>query len=300
MAKLKLIMTRGLPASGKSTYARTLSESGYYRVNKDDIREMLFGEHYKRKHEKQVIWTRDAMVRAALEHNKSVVVDDTNFNPVHEKTLKKIAEEFGAEFEVNDSFLNVSIEECIRRDLKRNRSVGERVIRDMYHQFVKKPVNAPEYDENLPYVVISDIDGTLAHMTTRKRFGDKAAYAWKYVGEDEADPSVSFMIDAIAETERAEIILFSGRDEVCRPETEDWLDRNDIAYKELHMRRSDHTDANGNQVKDTVVKREMYEKYIKGKYNVLAIFDDRPSVCRMWRDELGLPVMQLGDPYFDF
>ena len=72
MAKLKLIMQKGLPASGKSTNAKMLAESGYYRVNKDDIREMLFGEHYKRKHEKQVIWTRDAMIRTALGHGKSV------------------------------------------------------------------------------------------------------------------------------------------------------------------------------------------------------------------------------------
>lgn len=294
MAKLKLIMTIGLPASGKSTYARTLSESGYYRVNKDDIRAMLFGEHYKRKHEKQVIWTRDAMIREALGHGKSVVSDDTNFNPVHQRTLQKIAEEFGAQFEVNDSFLKVPLEECIRRDLKRPHPVGERVIRSMYNQYVMKPADAPEYDESLPYVVICDIDGTLAHMTTRKRFGEKAPYAWKYVGEDEVDPAVAFMVDAIAETNRSDVIIFSGRDAICRPETEDWLDRNDISYKALYMR------AEKDGRPDTVVKREMYEQYVKGKYNVLAVFDDRPVVCRMWREELGLKTFQLGDPNAEF
>lgn len=294
MAKLKMVMLKGLPASGKSSLAKMLAESGYYRVNKDDIREMLFGEHYKRKHEKQVIWTRDAMIRAALGHGKSVVVDDTNFNPVHEKALRKMAQEFNAEFEVNDSFLKVPVEECIRRDLKRSKPVGERVIRSMYHQYIKSPENAPEYDEELPYVVISDIDGTLAHMTTRLKFGDKAPYAWKYVGEDEADPAVAFMIDALFETERTDLIIFSGRDEVCRPETEDWLERNDIAYKALYMRPE-----NDNRP-DTQIKREMYEEHIKGKYNVLAIIDDRPSVCRMWRDELGLKVFQVGDPHFEF
>ena len=300
MAKLKLIMNKGLPASGKSTNAKLLTQGGYYRVNKDDIRAMLFGENYKKKHEKQVIWTRDAMIREALGHGKSVVVDDTNLNPIHEKALKKIAEEFKADFEVNDSFLKVPLDECIRRDLKRSNPVGERVIRDMYHQWIMKPEIAPEYDESLPYVILSDIDGTLAHMTTRKRFGDKAPYAWKYVGEDEVDAGVAFLIDAVAETHRADVILFSGRDEICRPETEDWLERNDIAYKALYMRRSDHVDVKGGQVKDTLVKKEMYEKYIKGKYNVLGIFDDRPSVCRMWREELGLRVFQLGDPHYEF
>jgi hypothetical protein len=51
---------------------------------------------------------------------------------------------------------------------------------------------------------------------------------------------------------------------------------------------------------DTVIKRELYEAHIKGKYNVLGIFDDRPSVCRMWREDLGLKVLQAGDPHFEF
>jgi hypothetical protein len=37
---------------------------------------------------------------------------------------------------------------------------------------------------------------------------------------------------------------------------------------------------------DEVVKRELYKEHIKGKYNVIAVFDDRAKVCRMW-NELG-------------
>lgn len=309
MAKLKLVMTKGLPASGKSTYAKMLTEGGYYRVNKDDIREMLFGEHYKRKHEKQVIWTRDALIREALGHNKSVVVDDTNFNPAHERTLRKIAAEFNAEFEVNDSFLKVSIEECVRRDLKRPKSVGEHVIRGMYNQWLAPDTNNDNYyDPNLPFVVICDIDGTLAHMN-----GKRGPFDWHKVGLDDVDLAVAHTLDAYKgmplmtnldsneyDTRLSKIILFSGRDEVCRPETEAWLEHYCISYDELYMRRSNHVDEHGNQVKDTLVKKEMYDKYIKGKYNVLVVIDDRPSVCRMWRDELGLKVLQAGDPHYEF
>lgn len=290
-------MNKGLPASGKSTNAKMLAESGYYRVNKDDIREMLFGEHYKRKNEKQVLWTRDAMIRTALEHNKSVVVDDTNFNPIHEKTLKKIAQEYGAQFEVNDSFLKVPVDECVRRDLKRANPVGERVIRSMYHQYLAPDTNSDSYyNPDLPFVIISDIDGTLAHMN-----GKRGPFDWHKVEVDDVDLAVAHTLDAYKELGMVEkVILFSGRDEVCRAETKRWLDHYCISYDELHMRRSDHVDENGNQVKDTIVKKEMYEKYIKDKYNVLCIIDDRPSVCRMWRDELGLKVMQVGDPHYEF
>lgn len=302
-------MNKGLPASGKSTKSKALAESGYYRVNKDDIREMLFGDNWKKKNEKQVIWTRDAMIREALAHNKSVVVDDTNFNPVHEKTLRKIATEFGATFEIDDSFLKVPLEECIKRDLRRSKPVGERVIRSMYQEYLAPDTNSDAYyDETLPFVVICDIDGTLAHMN-----GKRGPFDWHKVGGDDVDLAVAHTLGAYKETplisnldsnilqpSLSKIILFSGRDEVCRKETEEWLEHYCIAYDELHMRRSDHVDEHGNQVNDRIVKREMFEKYIKGKYNVLVVIDDRPSVCRMWREELGLKVMQVGDPYYEF
>ena len=292
--KTKLLLLKGLPASGKSTFAKKLNEQNWVRVNKDDMREMLFGKNWKPKNEKQILRIRDLIIQDCLSNNKNVVVDDTNLNDIHEKTLRVLAEKNNAEFQVNDSFLGVPIEVCIERDLHRDRSVGERVIRGMYNQYLSKPIEAITYDESLPYVVLVDIDGTLAHMTTRKRFGKLAAFSWKDVGEDDVDPAVAFLTDALAETHRTKVVILSGRDSVCRPETEDWLDRNDIEYDALYMRS-----INDNR-KDTIIKRELYETYIKGKYNVLAVIDDRPSVCRMWRDELGLKVLQVGDPYAEF
>jgi hypothetical protein len=46
----------------------------------------------------------------------------------------------------------------------------------------------------------------------------------------------------------------------------------------------------GDKRSDVIVKKEMYEALVKGQYNVLAVFDDRPKVIRMWKDE-GLFVM---------
>lgn len=295
MAKPKLLVLKGLPASGKSTYAKRMTEQGYIRINKDDLRESLFGGNYKRKDEKTIIRVRNAIIEDALSHNKSVVVDDTNLNPIHIKDLTAVARKFNVEFEVNDSFLNVSIEECIKRDLLRPKSVGERVIRDMFYKWVHKPMNAPVYDPELPNCYIVDIDGTLAHMA-----GKRGPYEYGKVGGDEADPGVSHVVDAIGLMDYAKVIIFSGRDEVCKPETVAWLEQNDIEYEEIHMRRSNHLDDKGHQVADTIVKREMYEKYVEGKYNVLGVIDDRPVVCRMWRDDLGLPVFQVGNPYLEF
>lgn len=295
MTKPKLVVLKGLPASGKSTFAKKLTAQGFVRVNKDDARSMLYADNYKRKDEKQVLRIRNAIIEDALSHKKNIVVDDTNLNPIHIKDLEQIAKKYNAEFVVDDSFLGVPIETCIKRDLERPKSVGETVIRGMYHQYVKKSSLAPEYNPNLDMAIIVDIDGTLAHMDDKR-----GPFDWHKVGGDRVDDGVAHLVDAVNCMGYAKVFIFSGRDEVCRPETTEWLERHDIEYEALYMRRTNHRDSNGQQVKDTEVKQEMLEKNILGKYNVLFIVDDRPQVCRMWRDEFGFRVMEVGDPYFDF
>lgn len=296
MAKLKLVILVGLPASGKSTFARKLVDLGFVRTNKDDLRLEMFDGEYKRKDEKKVVKERNRLVREALSQGKSVVVDDTNLNPVHIKELTTIGKEYGAEIEVEDSFLAVPLEVCIKRDSEREKSVGEQVIREMFHKYIKKPHTALEYDPALPMVVVCDIDGTLAHMNDKRK-----PYDWAKVGVDEVDSGVAHLLDAIRYIDYAKIFLFSGRNEVCRPETEEWLERHDIDYDLLVMRPRYMPDSDKeNNLDDREIKRNMLEKYVVGKYNVLFVVDDRPRVCKMWRDEFGLRVMQVGDPYYDF
>lgn len=294
--KQKLLALKGLPASGKSTFAKKLvDEHGWVRTNKDTIRKEMFGGEYRRKDEKKVVKERNRQIIEALTNGSNVVVDDTNLNPVHIKELSAIAKEHNVEFEVDDGFLGVPLEVCIERDKNREASVGEQVIREMFHKYIKKPHTALKYDPNLPMVVICDIDGTLAHMD-----GKRSPYDYSKVQGDSADAAVAHILDAIRCIGYAKIFIFSGRDEECRPETEEWLERNDIEYDELYMRRHDHLDEYGGQVKDTIVKAEMLEKYVVGQYNVLCVIDDRPVVCRMWRDVYGLRVLQVGDPYYEF
>lgn len=291
MANPKLLVLKGLQASGKSTYALSLvNEQGFVRTNKDTIREELFGEAYKRKDEKKVIKERNRQITEALEAGKDVVVDDTNLNPVHIKDLLAIARKYNATFEVNDSFLDVPLGECIERDKLRDKSVGEQVIRETFHRWIGKPRNAIRYDPNLPTCVISDIDGTLAHMK-----GKRKPFDWDKVGLDTVDEGVAHLLDAVNYMGYAKVFLFSGRSDICRPETEEWLERHDIEYEALYMKPHARV-----QEDDRICKREFLLEHIVGKYNILWITDDRPKVCRMWRDEFGINVFQLGDPYYEF
>lgn len=299
--KLKVIITKGLPASGKTFYACQWVEEdkdNRVRIEKDLIRKdaRLFEGgvyNHKRGDEAIVIKERDRLIDKALSEGKSVVSSDTNLIQKHISKISAIARKHSATVE-QVSFLDVPLKELIERDKNREDSVGEQVIRRMFHESVKTMPTFLKFDPNLPMVVVSDLDGTLT-LGPKNR----GPFEWHKVGNDDINLGVSHLLDGVKVIPYAKLFIFSGRDEVCRPETEEWLEKHDIEYDELHMRRSDHK-VNGNQVPDTVAKAEMIEKYIRGKYNVLVWLDDRVAVANMLRDVYGINVAQFGDPNYSF
>jgi len=294
--KLKVIITRGLPASGKSTWAdEYISENpNFVKIEKDQIRKNtdLFKDgvyNNKRGDEGIVVKERDRQIRHALQSGKSVISSDTNLVQKHVSQISAIARQNGAEIEIK-SFLDVPIKELIERDEKRgDDAVGEQVIRRMFHEQVKKMPTFLKYNPDLPFVVITDLDGTL---TTGPK--DRSPYEWDKVGQDEINLGVSHMLDGVKVIKYCELFVFSGRDGICRPQTEEWLERHDIEYDMLVMREV------GDNRPDEIVKLEFIEEHIKDKYNVLIWFDDRPKVANMLRDVYGINVAQLGDPNFKF
>lgn len=273
-------MCKGLPGSGKSFWAREqVAASGgkTVRINKDDLRSMLNDGKHSREREKMIVATRDTLTCMYLTQFKTVIIDDTNFAPEHEKALRQIAYEANVPFEVKmfDTPLGV----CIERN--RARTVGrvpEKFILETWMKYVK-PV--PEYVMGAPYAVIFDLDGTLALL------GNRSPYDASSCEKDTVNQHVYDVLSlhAIA---KVPIILMSGRDGKYREQTERWLDAKGINYNVLFMRDE------GDTRPDEIIKRELYEANVKGKYNVVGVYDDRPKVCRMWQYDLGLPLFNVG------
>lgn len=281
-----LYMTKGLPASGKTTAAKALvaTQPGTKRVNKDDLRAMIDGGKWSEANEKFILAARDYLVGGALLGGFHVIVDDTNLVPKHENQLRDLANRHKAKFEILD-FTNVSPEECIKRDLVRPNSVGSKVIMDMYNKFLKPALPVPpQISPSFPSTILVDIDGTVAKMNNRGPF------EWDKVGQDLARNHVIAMIESFLDDRpRMNLIFVSGRDAICENDTRAWLNHNIPARDwKLFMRPE------GDQRRDSIVKREIYENHIKGKYNVVAVFDDRPSVIRECWQELG-----FGDRVFN-
>lgn len=275
-----ILLLKWLPASGKSTRAKEMVKNNpwhYKRVNKDDLRSLIDVSHWSKANEKFVLKVRDFIVTEALKEGKHVIVDDTNFELKHEERMREIAKENGAVVEIK--FFDIDIEECIKRDLQRPNSVGEKVIRGMYNKYLKK-VEPIQQDESLPKAVIFDVDWTLAIMK------DRSPYDWHKVWNDEPNRVVCHLAVTYKDL-WYKVIVFTWRDWVCERETKERLKKQCIRYDYFDIRPQWDTR------KDAVVKKEMLDK-VKDHYNIIWVFDDRDQVVRMWRD-LWLTCFQVAE-----
>ncbi|GAA4175916.1 AAA family ATPase [Gryllotalpicola koreensis] len=297
----KIILTRGLPASGKTEWAKSwVSKDPEHRVNvnRDDLRKALFnaGKAPLSYAQEQVITkAQQGIVKGALEKGLDVVVSDNNLAAKYIKQWYQFGEVEFQDFEV-------PLDELIKRDFDRHDPVGEQVIRDRWQRFTrngKLPVPPPKAEVDVdgdlyspdvtkPKAYIFDIDGTLAMINPDN---PRSPYDRERVSEDHVVTAVRRVLWQLEKT--ATILITSGRDEICRPATEEWLDNHHIPYTQLFMR------AEGDTRKDHVVKLELFNKHIRHNYNVQGVFDDRLRVVRMWH-RIGVPLFRVGDPDADF
>jgi predicted kinase len=109
----KLVLTVGLPRSGKSTWAKS---TGYPIVNRDSIRLALHGQAYIQESEEMVSAIEMYMVKSLfLAGHIRVIIDSTNLKEKYHKRW-----EYGNWIIILEVF-NTSKEECIKRAIKDKR-----------------------------------------------------------------------------------------------------------------------------------------------------------------------------------
>lgn len=291
MKKQKIILTRGLPASGKSTWSKEFvknSNGKAKRVNKDDLREMVDSGVWSKTNEQMIIDVRDAMIKIwLLDGVETIIVDDTNFEEKHFERIKNIAEGCNPAPTVEyKDFLDVSLDECIHRDSFRLKPVGEKVIKGMHQRYILPTIKEGPVVNKKGNAIICDIDGTLSHKCDRQWFD------YSKVDQDELDITVSAIVKSFARM-GYKILIVSGREgtEECRTKTLAWLDKHEIPYHDLMMRKE------GDYRRDSIVKEEIYNTYIKDKFDVQFVLDDRQIVVDKWR-EIGLKCLQVAPGNF--
>jgi predicted kinase len=295
-----LYITRGLPASGKTSWAKewvALKPAERARINRDDLRAMIYGEatDYSWPQESAVTEASREMVRALLKAGRDVVADDMNLRPKYVREWLRFAEANGAGCEIVE--FPCSPEESVERDALRARPVGADVIGRMVGKFTRKghllpipddafdvsPVETYRANPDAPLAIVVDIDGTLALM------GARSPYDLTRVHEDIPNHAVIEAVRA-AYCDGMRVVFCSGREDSARDATRAWLlehvDRGFVLDSPLLMR------AAGDMRKDSIVKRELFDAHIRDQFNVRYVLDDRQQVVDMWR-ALGLTVFQV-------
>lgn len=157
------------------------------------------------------------------------------------------------------------------------------------------------YDESLKPAIIVDLDGTVA------LFNDRDPYDYESCVRDVPNKPLCDLINEIsAGPSEVKILFVTGREDsgTAKNKTISWLLHKCGFYNygspykqklsdegpeydwELFMRKP------GDRRPDNIVKAEIYKYKIEPHYNVMAVFEDRDSVVKMWRD-LGLLCCQV-------
>lgn len=310
----QIVLTKGLPASGKSTWAveYVKDNKGWVRVNNDELSTMLFGEAFVKGVSNNISTVRLDLVKKLMDMGKNIIIDNTNLCPDREIEIRGIVQQHNHSTKGHDAyeviikdFTNVSVSECIRRNRLRANPVPDKAIYEMYHSYLAPSITLATQNNKLPKAVIVDIDGTIARNVSRNIYDHTRYY------EDEPIHEVLAVIRGL-EKAGNKIIFLTGRDNVGREVTVSWLkekagfsDYTSVPALDLETTDKAFTllmrpdSGSLNKAPDFEFKEAMFNQYIKDKFYVSAWFEDRIRNIEMARNKLGLtPVFQVGEGNF--
>ena len=131
----KLIILKGIPASGKSTWAKQwVEEDPKTRVivNRDSIRRGL-GVYWVQSREGLISDLEYEMVKIAMSWGYDICLDSTNLNAKYFNKWIELSKEENYEIEYKQ--FDISLEEALERDKNREFPVGEKVINQFYNKY---------------------------------------------------------------------------------------------------------------------------------------------------------------------
>lgn len=134
-----LIILCGLPASGKSTFARNLksflemNSKEVMIIDPDNIRNELYSGTFDPRKENLVRKKNLTKIRKALKKGFIVISDDLNYYTSMRHDLKEVAEKLKVLFYI--IYISTPVEQCIIWNNVRGKPVPNNVITNIYEKF---------------------------------------------------------------------------------------------------------------------------------------------------------------------
>lgn len=141
--------------------------------------------------------------------------------------------------------------------------------------------------------VIFDLDGTLANIEKRRvksltkmgRIHWPAFFDPEKIHLDEPHEDVIRMY-TIMKNAGFRVGIFSGRDEITKEKTLEWLSKYGIEPEFLYMRPHD------TKIPDEQLKKAWLQMELNEGHTIFCVFDDRNKVVEMWREN-GIRCFQV-------
>lgn len=294
MKNNKLLILIGISGSGKTTWSTNYikENSNWYRVNRDDIRKELVGDlkdYYKREDleflENKISDIQHNQIRELLLSGKNVILDNTNLK---DKYINDYINKYNHLADIELKLFSVSLDGAKSRIFKRDGLSDEEMkylikqklqYDNMYEKYVHINKLFPKIDltysnkSELPSCIICDLDGTLCLFEGSQ-----------YKRDFFKDVPNKHILSILLRFENETIIFISGRSSEYENETINWLDKYFDSY--ILLMRDYHDNR-----RDSIVKMDLFNKYIKDEYHVKFIIDDRLQVIEECWEKLNLPVL---------
>lgn len=291
----RVTVLRGLPGSGKSTAALAIQKlypEEVLRINNDDISRLLLGASYLSKTadtHSLLANLRRAMLIEGLQRPtvRLIIIDNTNLVSETVAEVEALAVAFGAEFIVEDEFLKVSVEECIKRDSQRSESVGKDVILRMSRRAKTltpwtsfRPVLKSKNNEQTPVCFIIDLDPILRWLR------NASVSDWMRIYKEKL-PSPAIELAKAIKSSGAEVIGVTSLSEKHFAEASVWSNVHVFPGIKLFMKEYD------NDGRSAMSKYLAYDKHIKPHYNVAGVIGEKSELVHVWKNIAQLPTFEV-------
>jgi predicted kinase len=151
-----VVLTIGLPGSGKTTWFK---RRGVTPLSSDLLRTLLFDDITEQRWQGLVFSTLRSLLRARLIAKMPWnYVDATNLSPHERRQWIKMAKSFG--YDVQAVFFDVPLEVCMERNKRRERTVGDDVMKKMAER-----LRAPDFKEGFSKITVVRVKGGVGSGT---------------------------------------------------------------------------------------------------------------------------------------